>query len=127
MTGNWELIRRAATVLIGSGAMKQRLIEAYREHLLAVDAGSLPEPVGRDFVQLMNAFRGASAAGGLGVAEVAVRKMSEQDAARHAQNVLEILVALSAHEPATLEPTSAPPRLRVVGDDEEVPAFLSRA
>lgn len=126
MICNGEHFRRAALVLVGAGAIKQRLIDAYREHLLEIDAASLPESVAPDFAALMGAFQSASAAGGLGVAEVAVRKMSEQDAARHAQCVLEMSFATAEAESAFAEAV-APPRLRVVGDAEEIPAFLSRA
>jgi len=126
MSENWEHLRRAALVLVGAGAMKQRLIEAYRCHLLAVHVDELPSPLEAEFAELIATFNCAQAAGGLAVAEVAVRKMSEQDAARHAQNIVGMLMRLPAPESALAEP-AAPPRLRVVGDDDEVPAFLSRA
>lgn len=126
MHSNAEHLRRAALALVGAGPIKQRLIDAYREHLLAIDATALPESVAPEFAELMSAFQSASAAGGLGVAEVAVRKMSEVDAARHARSVLEISFVAAEVESAFAEAATAP-RLRVVGDAEEIPAFLSRA
>jgi hypothetical protein len=65
-------------------------------------------------------------AGGLCAAEVAVRKMSEQDAAAHAGRIVAMFVSMAGGEYAALE-MPAPPHLRVVGDEEDLPAFLSRA
>lgn len=72
-------------------------------------------------------MHGAQATGGLSAAEVAVRKMSEQEAGRHAVEVLEMLVAMSGGE--SRDAAAAQRQLRVVGgeDDDDLPAFLNRA
>ena len=126
MIENLEHFRQAALLLVGSGAVKQRLTEAYRSHLLPVRPEVLPAPIDAEFATLMAAFSSAPAAGGLAAAEASVRKMSDQDAARLAQSVLGMLLRLSATA-VGIEEATAPPRLRVVGDEDEVPAFLSRA
>ena len=126
MSGNWEQIRRAVLVLVGPGAVKQRLITAYLEHLRSVDETALPDDVCLEFSALQSAFSCVKAAGGLSAAEVAVRKMSEQDAAAHAARIVAIFVAMAGGEHAE-SALRTPPHLRVVGDEEELPAFLSRA
>ena len=128
MYGNWEYFRHAVLVLIGPGAIKQRLIDAYLGHLSAVKPPELPEPAGTQFAALVSTLKCGQAAGGLSCPEVAVRKMSELDAERHAHCILDCFVALSAQHAAETE-VNAPPRLRVVEDldDEDLPAFLSRA
>lgn len=126
MSGNWDHIRGAVLVLVGPGAVKQRLITAYLEHLRAIDANALPHEVRDEFAALQSAFNGVKPAGGLSAAEVAVRKMSELDAALHAGRIVAMFVAMADGGLAASE-ISAPPRLRVVGDEEDLPTFLSRA
>lgn len=126
MSGNWDHIRSAVLVLVGPGAVKQRLITAYLEHLRVVDENALPDEVCVEFAALQSAFNCTKPAGGLSAAEAAVRKMSEQDAALHAGRIVAMFAALAASERAASE-ISALPRLRVVGDDEDLPTFLSRA
>jgi hypothetical protein len=126
MSGNWEHIRRAVLVLVGPGAVKQRLITAYLDHLRGVDEHALPDAVCLEYAVLRSAFSCVKPAGGLCAAEVAVRKMSDQDAAAHAERIVALFVALSGGEIGWAE-AAAPPRLRVVGDEDELPAFLSRA
>ena len=125
---NSEHFRRAVSVLAGPGPIKQRLTEAYLGHLRSVDARTLPSEVLPDFLALSEALTSTKATGGMNSVEVSVRKMSEQEAGRHATSVLDMLIALVEGGEAR-EPSSAAPRqLRVVGDDDdEIPAFLNRA
>ncbi|HEX7373761.1 MAG TPA: hypothetical protein VF277_02220 [Steroidobacteraceae bacterium] len=125
MSDTHEHFRGAVRVLIGAGAVKQRLIAAYLEHLRDVPDDDLPDAVCLDFAELRSALSCAKPAGGLTAAEVAVRKMSEQDAAAHAERILAMYLMLSGVEGTAAVAT--PPRLRVVGDDDDLPAFLSRA
>jgi len=126
MSGNWQHFRGAVRTLIGPGAVKQRLIAAYLEHLRAVESDGLPEEVCVEFLDLQSAFNCVKPAGGLTAAEAAVRKMSDQEAAAHADRILGMFLALSGMNDDGLQ-AAAPPRLRVVGDDDDLPAFLSRA
>jgi hypothetical protein len=126
MSGNWEQFRRAVLVLVGPGAVKQRLIDAYQQHLRCVDEADLPESVCVDFAALVSALSCTKAVGGLCAAEVAVRKMSEQDAASCNASIMAMFITLSRSHFSESD-TSTQTRLRVVGDDDELPAFLSRA
>jgi hypothetical protein len=126
MTENLGQFRCAALILVGPGPVKQRLCDAYLRHLREVDANDLPRDVQPDYAALVQALNSGQATGGLGVVEVAIRKMSEQEAGRHAARVLEMFVAVSGGD--IREPTTTSARqLRVVGDDDEIPSFLSRA
>ena len=126
MSGTHEHFRGAVRVLIGTGPVKQRLIAAYLEHLRRIDCDSLPAGVCIEFEELRSALSCVKPAGGLTAAEVAVRKMSDQDAAAQAERILAMYLALSGVHEGTPDVSTAP-RLRVVGDDDELPAFLSRA
>jgi hypothetical protein len=126
MTENWDHFRRAALVLVGPGPVKQRLCDAYLKHLREVAADELPVEVQPDYAELAEALSRGQAAGGLGAVEATVRKMSEQEAGRHAGCVLDMFIALSRNggRDATV---SSQRQLRVVGDEDEIPAFLNRA
>ena len=126
MSGNWENFHLAVRVLVGPGVVKQRLIVAYLEHLRRVESEVLPDEVCVEFAALQSALSCVKPAGGLCAAEVAVRKMSDQEATAHAERILSMFLALSGASSESPE-VSVPPRLRVVGDDDDLPAFLSRA
>ena len=128
MAGIWDVFDGATKVLVGSGPVKQRLIEAWRDHLASVQDKDLPEALRPKLADLRAAMHVAHATGGMTAPEVSVRKMSEKDAAEHAVRILEMLVQMASG----VDDVVAAPRLRVVGashdgDASELPAFLSRA
>jgi hypothetical protein len=131
MAAHWEDFHAAMRVLVGTGPVKQRLVDAYRHHLALLRENDLPDAVRDGFGKLRAAMHEAPATGGMTAPEASVRKMSEKDAAEHAAAILELFTVLSA-----LNESEGAPRLRIVasgGDDAltddlfEVPAFLSRA
>jgi len=131
MAAHWDDYHAAMQVLVGTGPVKQRLVDAYRHHLAALREHDLPDAVRDRFVSLRAAMHEAPATGGMTAPEASVRKMSDKDAAAHASAILEMFTVLSA-----LNESESVPRLRIVasGDDDaltddlfEVPAFLSRA
>jgi hypothetical protein len=131
MTAYSDDFHAALQVLVGTGPVKQRLVDAYRRHLALLREQDLPDAVRERFTTLRTAMHEAPAAGGMTAPEASARKMSEKDAAEHAAAILEMFTILSA-----LDESESAPRLRIVanGDDDtlthdlfEVPAFLSRA
>jgi hypothetical protein len=131
MAVHWDEFHAAMQVLVGAGAVKQRLVDAYRRHLAPLRDQDLPDAIRDRFATLHTAMHEAPAAGGMTAPEASVRKMSEKDAAEHAAAILEMFTVLSA-----LNEVESAPRLRIVasgGDDAltddlfEIPAFLSRA
>jgi hypothetical protein len=130
MAAHWEDFHAAMHVLVGTGPVKQRLVDAYRRHLAALREHDLPDAVRDRFVALRAAMHEAPATGGMTAPEASVRKMSEKDAVAHATAILEMFTVLSA-----LNESESAPRLRIVVSDDdaatedlfEVPAFLSRA
>jgi hypothetical protein len=127
MAATWDVFDRAVRVLVGAGPVKQRLIDAWREHLAVLPDKDLPEALRARLATVRAAMHVAHAAGGMSAPEVSVRKMADQDAAGHAVRILEIYALLCA-----MNEHDAAPRLRVVGGDdhgaaEELPGFLSRA
>jgi hypothetical protein len=129
MTAVWDVFDGAVRVLVGCGPVKQRLIEAWRDHLSPLHDKDVPEALRADLGRLRAAMHSSPAAGGMGAAEVSVRKMSEKEAAEHAVRILGMHVQLASNE----ADSGNTPRLRIVGDTqqadafEDLPAFLSRA
>jgi hypothetical protein len=129
MAAHWNEFRGATLLLVGTGQVKPRLIEAYRRYLAPLREVDLPEPIREPFSRLRAAMHETQAAGGMSSAEASVRKMSEKDAAGHAAGIFEMFASLAA-----LGESESAPRLRIVGGEDQespdlhdVPAFLSRA
>jgi hypothetical protein len=129
MTALWNALDGAMRILVGAGPVKQRLIEAWRQHLATLQEKDMPDAMRSRLATLRTAMNAARATGGMSAPEASVRKMSDVDAAGHAERVLEMYAQFCA----TYEfDAAAAPRLRVVGGehrdlDDELPAFLSRA
>ncbi|HET9692813.1 MAG TPA: hypothetical protein VFP48_00395 [Steroidobacteraceae bacterium] len=127
MAALWEVFDGAVRILVGAGPVKQRLIDAWRDHLAPLHEKDLPEALRSSLTAVRTAMHAAHATGGMTAPEASVRKMSDKDAAEHAVRILEMYAQLCA-----MAELDAVPRLRVVGGEdhgaaEELPAFLSRA
>jgi hypothetical protein len=123
MQTNWERFRDAAALLAGSGPVKQRLTDAYQSHLRDLDPDTLPRDLRSPFCTLVAALQSGQRVGTLDAISACVRKMSEAEAARHAQSIVHMFADL--HEPNAAGRQAV---LRAVPDaDDEIPAFLNRA
>lgn len=109
-------LRDATEVLVGPGAVKQRLCEAAIRHLRDIDPNELPRDLAASCRELMDSLCTAPAVGGLGPVEATVRKMSDAEASTCASRVLDLYVALSGQDARESAP-SAPRQLRLVGDE----------
>jgi hypothetical protein len=130
MTALWDVFDGAVRVLVGGGPVKQRLIEAWRDHLASLQERDIPDVLRPRLEALRAAMYAARATGGMTAPEVSVRKMSEQEAAEHAVRVVEMYGQLAALD----GDAGAQRRLRVVASPshateavDDLPAFLSRA
>lgn len=124
MQTSWERFRDAVVVLAGGGPVKQRLTDAFQCQLRDIDPESLPRELRGPFCTLLAALQSGQRVGTLDAISASVRKMSEAEAARHAQSIVHMFAGLQ-------EPTAAnrPAVLRAVPStaDDEIPAFLNRA
>ena len=122
MQTSWECFRDAVVVLAGGGPVKQRLTDAFQCQLRDIDPESLPRDLRGPFSTLLAALQSGQRVGTLDAISASVRKMSEADAARHAESIVHMFAGL--HETAA----SRPAVLRAVPSaEDEVPAFLNRA
>ena len=123
MQTSWEHFRGAVVVLAGGGPVKQRLTEAYQGHLRDVSPEDLPRELRSAYLSLVAALQSSQRTGNLDPVSASVRKMSEADAARHAQAIVHIFADLQEPQPSH----RAAAQLRAVPSDEDIPAFLNRA
>ena len=96
MATTWDRFHKAALALVGAGTVKQRLATAYRRYLHDLDPDMLPREVRSDFQALTSKLTSARAVGGLGVVEATVRKMSDSEATRCAERILEMFYMLES-------------------------------
>jgi len=124
MQTSWECFRDAVVVLAGGGPVKQRLTDAVQQQLRDIDPESLPRDLRGPFCALLAALQSGQRVGALDAISASVRKMSEAEAARHAQSIVHMFAGLQ--EPAA---ANRPAVLRAVPSsvDDEIPAFLNRA
>lgn len=118
-----EHFRDAVLVLVGAGPVKQRLLQAFHEHLGHLSPDELPRDLRDPYATLAAAFHSTRRTGSLDAVSASVLKMSESEACQHAQSVVRMFGCLNETQPANRPAVL----LRAVPDDEDIPAFLNRA
>src|SRR4026209_2570447 len=84
MSATWDKFHGAALLLAGAGPVKQRLADAFRTHLVDLDAKDLPRELRAEFLSLSASLTSGRAVGGSSVFDTTVRKLSEVQAAAFA-------------------------------------------
>src|ERR1700683_4368022 len=105
MTSSWEQFEGAALALARSGTIKERLTEAYRNHLALVNSDELPDALRAPFRACHDALTHEPPLRGEDAVRATVRKMSNHEADEIAANVVRLFAALlreSSREAAAL-------------------------
>jgi hypothetical protein len=104
MSTTWEQLEGAVLSLTRSGAIKDRLSDAYRNHLAHVDAAALPDAARTDFCTCRDALTRQHPLRGEDAVRATVRKMSNEEAEALAQSVVRLygVVTRANAEPAPL-------------------------
>ena len=90
MAGALESLHFATLELVRSTPIKQRLVSAYRRHLISISPEDLPAEIRDSFRQIMKALQGVSPQPGENPVVASVRKMSLQEAEECAASVVEM-------------------------------------
>ena len=90
MTDHVDRFHAALTVLVGHGHIKQRLIKAFDENLVEVQADELPIAMRQPFADLRHEMFRVSPLNGEGAICASVRKMSFDEASDCAGRILEL-------------------------------------
>jgi hypothetical protein len=90
-----DLLQQATITLSQGGSIKDRLADAYATHLIQVDVEELPESLRDEFECLCQAMRREQPLPRESAIRASVRKMSNEEAARHAALVVRIFGAVA--------------------------------
>jgi len=104
MSTAWEQLEGAALSLARSGAIKDRLTDAYRNHLAFVNAEELPDTLREGFRACHRALTRERPLRGEDAVRATVRKMSNHEADEIACSVVRLFAAMARE--VTIEPTS---------------------
>jgi hypothetical protein len=94
MATTWEQLEGAALSLVRSGPIKDRLADAYRNHLAFVRADDLPEALREDFRACHDALTRERPLRGEDAVRATVRKMSGSEADELACTVVRLFAAI---------------------------------
>jgi len=94
MSTTWEQLEGAALSLARSGPIKDRLADAYRNHLALVKPDELPEALRAEFRACHDALTRERPLRGEDAVRATVRKMSNQEADELACSVVRLFAAM---------------------------------
>lgn len=134
MISAWENLHFATLELVRSTTIKQRLVCAYRRHLVSIPEDQLPAEVRESFAQMMRLLSGVQPLRGEDAVTASVRKMSNQGAEDCAVLIVEIFgiscraLLNSARQSAAVVQLHSPDRdnaERESGDEHASSDFLT--
>jgi len=99
MSTAWEQLEGAALSLARSRPIKERLADAYRNHLALVNAEELPDALREEFRACHDALTRERPQRGEDAVRATVRKMSNQQADEVACSVVRLFAALAREAP----------------------------
>jgi hypothetical protein len=101
-------LQQATLRLSQEGSLKERLVDAYSEHLLNIDSLCLPELVRAEFEALHTAMHSAVPQPRECVIRASVRKMSNAEVRAHAALVVRVFAAVARGDDAVSLPQRVP-------------------
>jgi hypothetical protein len=108
MSTTWEQLEGAALSLVRSGPIKERLVDAYRNHLAFVIVEDLPESLRAPFCACHEALTREPPLRGEDAVRATVRKLSNHEADELALSVVRLFATI-ARESALHEAAIEPP------------------
>jgi hypothetical protein len=104
----WERLHSATVELAGAGPIKQRLFNAYVNHLASLDSDQVPREVRDDFGGLARAMHAVPPLPGEDTVRATIRKMSDGEANRHAVHIVNMFGAVAKAQMSPRLGQSAP-------------------
>ncbi len=83
-----ERLEAAAFALAGQGTIKDRLAEAYINHLADLEARDFPREVREEFTEFVDVMHRERALPGDSIVKASLRKLSNADASRYATLII---------------------------------------
>jgi hypothetical protein len=110
MSTTWEQLEGAVVTLARSGAIKDRLADAFRNHLAQLNADDLPDTLRAEFRACHDALTRERPLRGEDAVRATVRKMSYEEADEVACGVVRMFTAL-AHQAQPAQPEHSQPQM----------------
>jgi hypothetical protein len=114
MSSVWEHFFAATAILASTGPIKQRLVDAYRTHLVKIDQDELPKEIREEFCSVTTCMSCVRPLRGETAEQATVRKMSDIEAGRIAARIVDMLGAV-----ARAQMFQRPPKLRAVNSNDD--------
>ena len=95
MSTTWEQLEGAALSLARSGSIKERLTDAYRNHLAFVNIEELPQALRASFLACHDALTREPPLRGEDAVRATVRKLSSHEADELASSVVRLFTAIA--------------------------------
>ena len=122
MADHVDRFHAALIVLAGHGHVKQRLVEAFEEHLADIDADDLPIAVKQSFADLVSEMNRVTPLRGESPICASVRKLSLEEAGDCAGRIATIFAEVARCD------GGAAPAVHLNGKDEtQIPPFLVKS
>jgi hypothetical protein len=116
MSSTWGELQGAVLTLVRSGAIKDRLADAFRNHLAHLNADDLPDAARAEFRACHDTLTRERPLRGEDAVRATVRKMSTEEADEVACSVVRIFGTVT-HESQQLPLAAAPAEPRAVADE----------
>ncbi len=108
MSTTWEKFQGATLSLARSGSIKERLSDAYRNHLSAVAEEELPREIREQFHYVRCSLTRERPQRGEDAIRASVRKLSSHEAENIAETVVQMLSVMARSPQATRPATAVP-------------------
>jgi hypothetical protein len=108
MSTAWDKFQGATLSLARSGSIKDRLTDAYRNHLSAVAEEELPREIREQFHNVRCSLTRERPQRGEDAIRATVRKMSSHEAETIAEKVVQMLTVMARAPQSTRTPGAAP-------------------
>jgi hypothetical protein len=109
MSTTWEKFQGATLSLARSGSLKDRLTDAYRNHLSAVAEDELPREIREQFHNVRCSLTREQPQRGEDAIRATVRKMSSHEAENIAETVVQMLSVMARSPQSPVRSVSAVP------------------
>lgn len=95
MSRVYDRLESATLLLTRSGAIKERLSRAWREYLAGLEPDDMPRDLRLQFLELSSALHRERPLRGEDAVRATIRKMSNEEAERHAGHIVRMFCRLT--------------------------------
>lgn len=98
MTRVYDRLESATLLLTRSSAIKERLLGAWRQYLLFIDAEDVPRELRLQFLELSAAIQRERPLRGEDAVRATIRKMSNEEAEQHAARIVRMFCRMTRQQ-----------------------------